>query len=315
MSVIDTRTRELTPRKAYGLIIFAVSAFINLASSFIHHTSTQVSHCYQSRPIEYEDFLDRNLNGTSNTTHPFAQVYITPKANNETYTINDMLKEPDKAEFLKAMTSEVASLFSEKIWALVPREEMTQHYVNQRKTGKTIDRQQIMMIWLFKRKQYPDSTFNKCKSKLCCHGGQKQWGVNYWENYATVVSWSSVRILMTLAKLYNLHTKSVDFIQAYPQVAVKSSIYLFPPTGVILIHKNNTLVLKLLKNLYGLKDAGRTWLKYLTNGLLSMILVATSSDPCIFTKGTNVIILYVNDCIIMSRTNKYADEIFAELEQ
>ena len=66
----------------------------------------------------------------------------------------------------------------------------------------------------------------------------QQWGVNYWDTYAPVVSWSSVRILMTLAKLHNLHTKSVDFIKEYPQEKIKYDIYLHPPAGVELNNKN-----------------------------------------------------------------------------
>ena len=44
-----------------------------------------------------------------------------------------------------------------------------------------------------------------------------------------------------------------------------------------------------------------------------MVFVVTSSDPRIFTKGTNVIILYVDDCITMSRMKDNPDELFAEL--
>ena len=37
---------------------------------------------------------------------------------------------------------------------------------------------------------------------------------------------------MTIEKLHNLHTKSVDFVQAYPQANIKSAIYLRPPSSV-----------------------------------------------------------------------------------
>ena len=46
-----------------------------------------------------------------------------------------------------------------------------------------------------------------------------------------------------------------------------------------------------------------------------MQFVATSSDPCIFIKGSNIIILYVDDCIIMLLTKAEADRLFDELEQ
>ena len=60
---------------------------------------------------------------------------------------------------------------------------------------------------------------------------------------------------MTIEKLHNLHTKSVDFVQAYPQANIKSAIYLRPPSGVAL-NDDRYKVLKILKNLYGLKDTG-----------------------------------------------------------
>ena len=291
------------------MMSLAFAAFVN---PVILATET-TSHCYQARVIEYEDYLERNFDGTNNSTSPLAQIYMTSKANNETYTLNEMLKEPDKLEFAKAMEKEVSSLFDEQIWKMVPREEMTRHYASERKLGKSIKREQIMMIWSFKRKRHPDGTLDKHKARLCCHGGQQQWGVNYWDTYAPVVSWSSVRILMTLSKLHNLHTKSVDFVQAYPQAAIKHVIYLKPPAGVSLNNKNGEMVLKLLKNLYGLKDAGLTWFEHLSGGLTKLGFKATSSDPCIFTRGTDMIILYVDDCIIISKTKEEADAIFADL--
>ena len=114
-----------------------------------------------------------------------------------------------------------------------------------------------MMIWSFKRKRNPEGIVTKHKARLCCHGGQQEWGINYWDTYSPVVSWSSVRILLTLSKLHNLHTKSIDFVQAFPQAKVKSMIFLKTPAGVELTG-NEESMLRLIKNLYGLKDAGLT---------------------------------------------------------
>ena len=114
---------------------------------------------------------------------------------------------------------------------------------------------------------------------------------------------------MTVARLNNLYTKSVDFVQAFPQATVKSNIYLHNPPGVVLPNTNGEVVLKLLKNLYGLKGAGLTWDEHLTKGLNDIGFVPTKSDPCIYIKGSNIIIIYVDDCCIMSKSEKYAIEI------
>ncbi len=59
----------------------------------------------------------------------------------------------------------------------------------------------IMSIWSFKRKRYPDGTLNKHKARLCAHGGMQTWGQNYWETYAPVVNWTSVRVLFAVSKI------------------------------------------------------------------------------------------------------------------
>ena len=122
-----------------------------------------------------------------------------------------------------------------------------------------------------------------------------------------------MRILTTIAKLRNLHTKSVDFVQAYPQALIKSAIYLHPPAGVILNSSRGDMVLKLIRNLYGLKDAGKTWFEHLTEGLEGLGFKLTESDPCIYVRGSNVIVLYVDDCIIMSNSGKEANAVFKEI--
>ena len=119
---------------------------------------------------------------------------------------------------------------------------------------------------------------------------------------------------MTLSKLHNLRTKSVDFVQVYPQAKIKSEIYLRNPAGVVLDQEGGDAALKLLKTLYGLKDAGLTWFEHLSNGLNDTGVVSTDSDPCVFVKGTYIIILYVDDCIILSRTKKEADKVLAALD-
>ena len=118
---------------------------------------------------------------------------------------------------------------------------------------------------------------------------------------------------MTLSRLHNLHTKSVDFVQAYPQVIFKSVIHLFPPVGIILNKENEEMVLKLLKNVYGLKDADLTWFEHLSKGLDEVEFKLMTSDSCIFKNISNIVVLYVDDYITLSRTKGEADRIFIDL--
>ena len=116
MSAVYQRSKEVRHNlSAFMLLVLAISAFITPSIPTTQALPDVITNYYQSRCIEYEDFLDRKFSGTRNSTHTFAQVYITSNANNETYTIKEMLQQPDKMEFLKAMESEVALFFEEKI--------------------------------------------------------------------------------------------------------------------------------------------------------------------------------------------------------
>ena len=73
------------------------------------------------------------------------------------------------------------------------------------------------------------------------------------------------------------------------------------------------MILKLLKNLYGLKDAGLTWFEHLSKGLTAMGFKPTEIDPFTFQSGSDLIVLSVDNYIILSRTKEEADKIFKEL--
>ena len=106
-----------------------------------------------------------------------------------------------------------------------------------------------------------------------------------------------------------------DVVRAYPQAELKSTILLHLPPGVELATDNEEMVLQLIHNLYGLKDAGRTWYEHLTDGLDAMCFITPASDPCILIIGTDKIILYIDDCVIITRTKADADKIYKELER
>ena len=66
------------------------------------------------------------------------------------------------------------------------------------------------------------------------------------------------------------NTKLVDLVQAFPQATVKSNIYLHNPPGVVLPNTYGEKILKLLKNLFRLKDAGLTWYEHISKGLTNL---------------------------------------------
>ena len=74
-------------------------------------------------------------------------------------------------------------------------------------------------------------------------------------------------------------------------------------------------LLKLQKNLYGLKDAGRTWYEHIRDGLIRHGFKISSVDPYLFTNGKVLLILYVDDAVITSPDKEAINQVVQSLEQ
>ena len=92
--------------------------------------------------------------------------------------------------------------------------------------------------------------------------------------------------MLSLAIIHKLHTTSIDFILAFPQAKVDVEIYMEIPKGVEV--SEGDYVCKLLKNLYGLCQAAKTWFDHLQETLIKpeseggLGFQQSKVDPCIF---------------------------------
>jgi hypothetical protein len=75
-------------------------------------------------------------------------------------------------------------------------------------------------------------------------------------------------------------------------------------------------ILKLNKNLYGLKDAAHNFWNLLRDGLNARGYEQQSeSDPCVFLGKECVILSYVDDCILIQRCGSTAvDDLIKSLQ-
>ena len=119
------------------------------------------------------------------------------------------MKQPDCKEFLNVAIREVNSHCEHKHWKLLPRNEVPK--------GQPI----IESVWAMKiKRDIVTSQVYKCKTRLNVHGGQQEYGVNYLEISSPVITWFSIRTLLTLADINKWHSRQVEFIQAYPQAPI-----------------------------------------------------------------------------------------------
>ncbi len=250
------------------------------------------------------NIVNANFDGTLNAIPHI--VLASGKENNECYTFKDMLAQPDKKEFLEAMLKETAEHESRGHWSVVLRSTMP------------ADEKPIQAIWSFKRKRFPDGSLNKHKARLCAHGGMQQWGINYWETYAPVVNWISVRFLLIMSEILGLETQAIDFVLAFPQAKLNVPVYMYVPAGMQLHgipnDAHHMYILKLEKSLYGLKQASANWYDMLKKALENCGLQESVADACVFFKKDMIVLVYVDDCILISNQASIIQDFIKSLE-
>jgi hypothetical protein len=283
-------------------VIFGMFCTISIGTlwSLGHTVSAEPNQSLFSNAIDSFHRVNQLYDGTLNC---FSTVAASALASNETFTYKQAMQQDDYRDFIKAMITEVDDHEQRGHWTLMERRCMPSG-------TKT-----IMSIWSFKRKRYPDGTLNKHKARLCAHGGMQTWGQNYWETYAPVVNWASVRILFAVAKIHNLPSKSIDFVLAFPQAELEIPVYMELPIGFEspdgLTRK--LYVLRLNKSLYGLKQASYNWFNKLSTGLQERGFIPSSVDPCVFFSKGCIVLTYVDDCIIVGDSISTIDSLIKSL--
>lgn len=217
--------------------------------------------------------------------------------------------DPDTMYHHQAMNQEDAPLFREAALQEVRDHEKNGHFVLVPRDSVPDGMKVLQSVWSYKRKRrIATREIYKRKARLNVHGGMQEKFVNFWETYSPVVTWFAIRLFVTLAYLRNWHTRQIDFVLAYPQADVECEMYIEIPQGFEYNGNRKSHVLKLLKNVYGQRQAGRVWNKHIHSGLIERGYEQSKIDSCVYYKGTTILLLYVDDGIFVGPN---ADEITA----
>jgi len=225
------------------------------------------------------------------------------KGDADTMYYHQAMAAPDKPKFQEAMLKEFHDHVDRKHFIPVAIEKIP--------LGTKI----LDAIWSMKRKRdIRTREIIKWKARMNVHGGQQEHGVHYWETYAPVVNWFSIRLLLSQALMHNWYTKQVDFVLAFPQAEPECEMYMRFPRGIhIPGMDNNSHALKLLRNLYGGKAASRIWVRYLSTGLRNIGFKPSMVDECVWYRGDIIFTFYVDDGIIWCPRAEGLDEFMKDI--
>ena len=227
-------------------------------------------------------------------------------ADPDTMYMHQAMEQPDKAEFVKAMVKEINDQRENGNWTVVHKSEVPK--------GALI----LPAVWQMKRKRdIKTREVKKYKARLNIDGSTMREGIHYEQNYAPVARWNSIRTLLTMTALHNWHTKQLDYVLAFPQAPVEGELYMRIPKGFEIEGGNTSdYVLKLHRNVYGTKNAGRTWNKYLVDKLVNEVGMTQSTvDECVFYKGRTMYVLYTDDSIIAGPDEKEIKKVINDIKK
>jgi hypothetical protein len=197
------------------------------------------------------------------------------------------------------MESELTTLESElQAWELVPREPWM-HV--------------LPSTWAFRLKRFPNGLVKKFKARFCIRGDRQVEGVDFFETWAPVVQWTTVRSMMVLATRMNLVSAQADITAAFVHAPLspEEHIYVRQPAG---FQRDGDLVLKLKKSVYGLRQSPRNFFNYLSDHLSAQGLVPSKLDPCLFVGSSMVVVVYVDDLLIYAESTTEIDTLISRLQ-
>ena len=160
--------------------------------------------------------------------------------------------------------------------------------------------------WVYKTKLDANGDVTCYKSRLVCDGSRQRPGVDFDDNYAPVASHTSIRTILSLAAVHDLELHGMDVRTAFLQALVgKAKIYIREPRGVA--HKSPIGVCRLVKSMYGIRQASRNWYQTVDENLKEYGLEPIAADPCVYLKteegvGYLIALLYVDDFILASNS-------------
>jgi hypothetical protein len=201
--------------------------------------------------------------------------------------IQSMDNAEEREGWMQPTRKEMKSLIENETWELEPL---------------PLGRKAIGCKWVWKTKLGESGEIIKRKARLVAKGFTQRYGVDYNDTWAPTAKQSSVRTVLAIGNAKGWSIKHSDVPSAYLKATLNELIYMEQPEGFVVPGKE-TWVCRLLKSLYGLKQAGLEWFNMISSKLISWGYRQNRIDKCVFTRHdnsgslTSMLALHVDDSL------------------
>ena len=214
----------------------------------------------------------------------------------------EAMRRPDASFYYEAACKEIQALVDNGTWEVV-----------QLPPG----RKPIGTRWVFVIKHKSDGSVDRYKGRLVAKGFSQRPGFDFTETFAPTARWAALRAILVLGAFEDMEIESVDISSAFLHADADTDIYLDHPEGFPQGPKDS--VLKLLKNIYGLKQGNRSWYQLLDKLLIELEFKKVRCDHSVWVyekDGIKVIVpVYVDDLTIVSNSKAAIKSFISELKK
>jgi hypothetical protein len=182
-------------------------------------------------------------------------------------TFKEAMTSVDKSEWLNAAKKEYETAVSMNTWDVISLADLP--------SGANV----ISVKWVFKRKHDASGTPTEFKARMTPHGYKQIEGVDFYETYAQVGMYKTLRVLLALVVDGDLELQQLDVPSAFLNAPLTEDIYMDLPEGFSQLGK----IVKLRKALYGLKQGPRCWWIMISGFIVNkMGYTSCVSDSCFY---------------------------------
>jgi hypothetical protein len=194
-------------------------------------------------------------------------------------SVDEALAGPESEEWARAMQAEIDQLERLKTWEIVDAPP-----------GVNI----INSGFVLTRKRDANGQIASYKARFVGKGYSQVYGVDYYETFAPSVKMASQRVVLSHAAREDWEIHQIDVKGAYLNAHLKDAVYIKPPPGY-LKPSDEGKVCRLLKGLYGIKQAGHEWYLELCGTFNKLEFTRSHADHSVFYKhGDEPIIVTVS---------------------
>jgi hypothetical protein len=155
---------------------------------------------------------------------------------------------------------------------------------------------------MFNKKLRPAGTIERYKARHVIKGYSHIEGEDFFDTYSHVARLTTIHVVLSLAASHSLLVHQMDVKTTFLNGELDEEIYMEQPTRFV-ANGQKGMVCKLLKSLYGLKQAFKHWHEKFDRTLTSVGFVVNEADKCVYYRyggGEEVILcMYVDDILIL----------------